>query len=481
MPAAHTHGSGFTYRRRTPEKEPLYRVLAEHLETFVERTRSSDRQLPGHVEKELRAYLECGILAHGFLRVRCEDCAEDRVVAFSCQRRSFCPSCMGRRMADTAARLTDEVLPQVPVRQWVLSLPYEIRYRLAWDGELVGALLSVFLRVVYGWYRRQARAQGYEDGRCGSVTFVQRFGSSLNLNPHAHVLMIDGVYIDGEDGLEFVAAPTLGDDDVQQIVETTARRVVRLLQRRGLLEEGHADPLWEQEPLLATITAASIQGQVATGERAGQPVRRRLLDPQEGIRTGPLCFASRGFSLHAATRVPAADRTRLERLCRYVNRPPLAAGRLQILDAEQVAFDLKTPWSDGTYRIELSPQELIEKLAALVPPRRLNLVRYHGVLAPNAAARAQIVPGPQEQVQDPEPVPGRTGEPTPAQRRHRLAWAALLRRVFRVDVTVCPGCGGHMKIIAALTQPRSIATLPGRRRPATTGTADRPGTPPSPV
>ena len=185
-------------------------------ETFVERTRSSDRQLPGHVEKELRAYLECGILAHGFLRVRCEDCAEDRVVAFSCQRRSFCPSCMGRRMADTAARLTDEVLPQVPVRQWVLSLPYEIRYRLAWDGELVGALLSVFLRVVYGWYRRQARAQGYEDGRCGSVTFVQRFGSSLNLNPHAHVLMIDGVYIDGEDGLEFVAAPTLGDDDVQQ-------------------------------------------------------------------------------------------------------------------------------------------------------------------------------------------------------------------------------------------------------------------------
>ena len=145
----------------------------------------------------------------------------------------------------------------------------------------------------------------------------------------------------------------------------------------------------EQEPLLATITAASIQGQVATGERAGQPVRRRLLDPQEGIRTGPLCFASRGFSLHAATRVPAADRTRLEGLCRYVNRPPLAAGRLQILDAEQVAFDLKTPWSDGTYRIELSPQELIEKLAALVPPRRLNLVRYHGVLAPNAADRAQ--------------------------------------------------------------------------------------------
>ena len=100
------------------------------------------------------------------------------------------------------------------------------------------------------------------------------------------VLLLDGVCVDGEDGPQFVAAPPVSDDDAQQTVETTAQRVVRLL------DEGHADPLMEQEPLLATITAASIQGQVATGERAGQRVRRRLLDPSEGIRTGPLCFAS---------------------------------------------------------------------------------------------------------------------------------------------------------------------------------------------
>ena len=130
-----------------------------------------------------------------------------------------------------------------------------------------------FLRVVYGWYRRRAQAQGHADGRCGSVTFVQRFGSSINLNPHVHVLVIDGTYVDGEDGPASVPAPPFSDDDVQAIVETTAHRVVRLLQRRGLLEEGQADPLMEQEPLLATITAASIQGRVATGERAGQRVR----------------------------------------------------------------------------------------------------------------------------------------------------------------------------------------------------------------
>ena len=317
MVAVHTQADASSYRRRTPEAEPLYQVLGEHLETFLERTRSSDRQLPAYVERELRAYLECGILAYGFMRVRCEDCGESRIVAFTCKARGFCPSCMGRRMADTAARLTDEVLPRVPVRQWVLSLPFEIRYRLAWDGELVSTVLAVFLRVVNGWYRRQARSQEYADPRCGSVTFVQRFGSALNCNPHFHVLMLDGVYVTSEDETpQFVPAPRLTDEEVQQIVETTAKRVVRLLQRRGLLEEGNVDALWESEPLLASITAASVQGQVATGERAGQRVRRRLQDPEEGIRSGSLCFSSRGFSLHAATRVEAADRRHLERLCR---------------------------------------------------------------------------------------------------------------------------------------------------------------------
>jgi hypothetical protein len=117
-------------------------------------------------------------------------------------------------MVDTASRLIDEILPPVPVRQWVLSLPFEIRYRLAWDGKLVSAVLAVFLRVVYGWYRRQAKQLGHAGGRCGSVSFVQRFGSALNLNPHYHVLMPDGVYVTGEDGTPcFVQAPQLSDDD----------------------------------------------------------------------------------------------------------------------------------------------------------------------------------------------------------------------------------------------------------------------------
>ena len=156
-----------------------------------------------------------------------------------------------------------------------------------------------------------------------------------------------------------------------------------------MLDDTQADDQAQQEPLLAAIAAASIQGMVATGERAG---RRLLSDPAQGIRSAPLCFAARGFSVHAATTVHAHDRDGLERLCRYVNRPPLAYGRLQRLDADRLSFTLKTPWDDGAYRIVVSPHELIEKLAALVPVPRLHLIRYYGVLAPHAADRDLIVP-----------------------------------------------------------------------------------------
>ena len=82
--------------------------------------------LPGYVEREFEDYLECGRLEHGFLRVRCEYCHAEHLVAFSCKRRGFCPSCGARRMAESAALLVDEVFPEQPVRQWVLSFPVSL-------------------------------------------------------------------------------------------------------------------------------------------------------------------------------------------------------------------------------------------------------------------------------------------------------------------------------------------------------------------
>jgi ribosomal protein S27E len=117
------------YQRHEPEGASLHEVVRENLEPFLARARAREQPTPRFVEQELRAYLRCGLLAHGFLRLHCDDCGHDRLVAFSCKRRGFCPSCGGRRMADTAAHLVDRVLPPVSIRQWVLTLPYPLRYR----------------------------------------------------------------------------------------------------------------------------------------------------------------------------------------------------------------------------------------------------------------------------------------------------------------------------------------------------------------
>ena len=119
------------YRPCRPEESVLYGAMAGHLETFLARQRERGRLVPRFVERELHSFLDCGILARGFLRVHCDVCRLDRVVPYSCKCGGFCPSCCGRRMADTAAHLVDRVLPEVPVRQWVLPVPFALRYRLA--------------------------------------------------------------------------------------------------------------------------------------------------------------------------------------------------------------------------------------------------------------------------------------------------------------------------------------------------------------
>ena len=112
-----------TYSRRRPELTTLYQVLQEHLSTFIADREAEGRPLPEYVLEEFEAFLKCGILAHGFLRLKCSNCSEEKIVAFSCKKRGFCPSCCGKRMAEAAHHLVENVLPMVPYRQFVISFP----------------------------------------------------------------------------------------------------------------------------------------------------------------------------------------------------------------------------------------------------------------------------------------------------------------------------------------------------------------------
>ena len=180
----------------------------------------------------------------------------DRLVAFSCKRRGFCPSCGGRRTAERAAHLVDHVFPNVPVRQWVLSLPYRLRYRLAWDQDLCRAVGAVYMRAVMGWLRRRAQLDDVVDGCGGAVAVLQRFGGALNLNVHIHALVLDGVFTkDQADTVAFHPTPSLTALDVAEVLATLEPRIARLLNRRGIGDRddstGEADAWTEEAPVLA--------------------------------------------------------------------------------------------------------------------------------------------------------------------------------------------------------------------------------------
>ena len=145
-------------------------------------------------------------------------------------------------MADTAAHLVDRALSEAPVLQWVLSVPFALRYRLACDAQRTSAALSLFVRTVFASLRRRARQQwGIDRGPCGAVTFVQRFGDGLNVNVPVHSLALDGVYEPGAgQAPRFLPLPAPNDADVARVAGQMARRPCRLPEREGLGPEADA-------------------------------------------------------------------------------------------------------------------------------------------------------------------------------------------------------------------------------------------------
>ncbi len=243
----------------------------------------------------------------------------------------------------------------------VRTLPYPLRYRCAWDAKLTTFVLRAFLRALFADQRRRARTHhGIRNGLCASITFIQRFGSALNLAPHFHSPVLDGVYAGpvANPG-PFLPLPPPETEDVARVMAGTARRVKRLLEKQNL--EQNDDPIAANDPLLAMLMAASVRSRIATGPEAGLPWRRlgdrvESLNAAEGASSKtddspPRCVRHGGMSLHADVAVPAHDRARLERLCRYVARPPIAMERLEALPNERLGYRLKTPWHDGTTHI----------------------------------------------------------------------------------------------------------------------------------
>jgi hypothetical protein len=368
------------YRRHEPEKTLVYQIVTAEIDGLREALAGVSpfgSGLPRHVDRELEAYLRCGILAHGFARVVCGRSRAEHLVGFSCKGRGICPSCTTRRMYDTAAHLVDRVLPCVPMRQWVATFPRRVRWHLAADPKLASEALREVLRMVFAFQRRRARKRGVRPARAnsnGSVTFVQRFNSALELSLHFHILVPDGVFIRGaDDDLDakprFVAIAAPTDAEVAALLDRIVQRVLALLRRRGRLDESDDDEEPEPQLLLASRTPAGGDGPFVE-------------DPLP-----PLCSRKDGFSLHAGIALHAHDRLGLERLCRYGLRPPLALGRLSETPDGNVLYQMKRKFADGRLTLRFTPREFLLRLCALVPPRGFHMVRYAGVFSAHARGR----------------------------------------------------------------------------------------------
>ena len=196
MPAPQTRPSSTAhvhYQRRRPVQTALYQLVQNHVDSFYAQVEAqTGHSLPPYIKAEFDAFLDCGILTNGFLRLRCEDCRHEKLVAFSRKKRGFCPCCGARRMAETAAHLTDNVIPRQPVRQWMISFPIPLRILLASQPQLLSPVLQVIHRAISGFLIKQAGFRPVE-AHTGAVTLIQRFGSAANLNIHLYYLFLDGV------------------------------------------------------------------------------------------------------------------------------------------------------------------------------------------------------------------------------------------------------------------------------------------------
>jgi hypothetical protein len=272
------------------------------------------------------------------------------------------------------------------------------------------------------------------------------------------------VYLDHSDGTRFrwVKAPT--NQELTQLAHTIAHRVGRFLERQGLLERDAENSYLSGDAVdddpMSQLCGHSITYRIAIGPQAGRKVftlqTLPACDPEDQV--GDTVGRVAGFSLHAGVAVRANERQKLERLCRYISRPAVSEKRLSLTPNGNVRYQLKTPYKDGTTHVIFEPLDFIARLAALVPKPRVNLTRFHGVFAPNSKHRALVTPAKRGKGSRLK-VPDEAQDQTLAERRATMTWAQRLKRVFNIDVSVCPQCGGEAKVIACIEDPGVIKTI----------------------
>lgn len=392
------------YRPRRPEKTVLFELIKKNYKTWH---KNSEKPVPQYVDRVFQKFLECGILAKGFALAHCDNCSQDFLLAFSCKGRGLCPSCNTKAMVQTAANLVENVIPSVPVRQWVISFPLRIRHYLQ-----THKILQATMRIVVDEIRKRLITCGPElsDPKIGAITFIHHFGKTLNYHPHFHIIVADGLFsADGEDLLFHEAALT--PDDIADTEDSIRKRVLRYFGRKGWFNK-------------ATIMRMNS-------------------------------YENSGFSLNANVRIPSWDREGLERLIRYCARPCFKSENLR-WNGPWVHYRLPKPTHTGKTFMQLEPLEFIERISRFIPQPKRHRRHYHGVFAPNSPIRKKVAANARKRPNS--SIPPDIQESAEKVEKVSLGWAKLIARIYEVNPLLC-SCGKEMKIIAFVTHSIEIRRI----------------------
>jgi hypothetical protein len=359
---------------------------------------------------------------------------------------------------------------------------------MARSPALLSAVVRILCSEISRLMRRLGQERGIRQGATGMVATIQLFGGSLNLNPHGHLLVLDGVY--HNDGHQAVFTETRAPtrSEIAEVTRRVQARVLRELKRRGMLRDPvDARNEAEDEPMIGCAQLSLRLGKLGRVNEHGDVQPDDIdLDARFARRGKPFCADIDSYSLHAGVTVRGNDDVGRENLCRYVLRHPISLSRLSLTSDGRVAYQIKYPRGSKTHLL-MEPVQFLARLASLVPPPRHPLVRYVGVLSSASRWREHVVPKPENtkhrQARPSEPQPpsvtkttgvsstlaGSSPAPGPeAQRTYRgsvaaagsyVDWATLLRRVFSVDGLACAKCGGRLRFIATVIEQPAITKI----------------------
>jgi hypothetical protein len=356
----------------------------------------------GFVDDIVYRYSGCGLFEAGFVRVYCDACKSEFLVAFSCQARNFCPSCSAKRAAIFGALLVDEILEDVPHSMWSFTVPKMLRPYFLHHRELLDKLCRAAWETVH---ELMAEAACEEDGfRPGMVAVVHTAGSFLAWHPHAHVIVSRGGWTRDGDWIPVSYV------DMRAAELLFRHKIFLMLKKEGLLSDERVNLM--------------------------------------------LSWRHTGFSVDSSVRVDAGDTKALERVARYILRPPVSLERLSWHEATgEVSYTAKSASSGHTQSERFDPLDFLARVIMHVPEPKLHTARFYGEYS--SVARGKRRAEKAEQL-SPEPDGG-TEEPSSEERRRmRRSWAQSIKRIYELDPLTCPDCGAAMRIISFILEPKVV-------------------------